>query len=320
MPTITLLIGISGSGKSTYAQAVAPQTNSIIVSRDKLREMIFGYTEETIHKYYGQKENLYKNEQLITTYQNSLIKKALERGQNVIVDNTNLVLKHIKDFHKTFHHYENHHHLIECDLSDAIKRDKLRVRSVGESVIKDQYQKLQNLKQNFDFKSYIPVTPNIKNDPSKPDCVVFDIDGTLALKGNRNAYDWKRVGEDTVNASVYALYRSLVEDVQLNNYKIIICSGRSEVCRNETYEWLHENDMLTELLRGTYESDLDFKHTTLYMRKENDNRPDWIVKQEMWEQICKDYYIEFMVDDRNQVVEHARKLGFTVFQVADGDF
>jgi len=38
----------------------------------------------------------------------------------------------------------------------------------------------------------------------------------------------------------------------------------------------------------------------------------------MWREIVKNNYIEYMLDDRNSVVNHARRLGFTVFQVAPG--
>jgi hypothetical protein len=58
----------------------------------------------------------------------------------------------------------------------------------------------------------------------------------------------------------------------------------------------------------------------ILMREEADKRADYIVKEEMWKKICNDYYIEAMFDDRNQVVNHARKLGFNVFQVNEGDF
>jgi thiamine monophosphate synthase len=56
------------------------------------------------------------------------------------------------------------------------------------------------------------------------------------------------------------------------------------------------------------------------MRKSEDNRPDWQVKAEMWEEICKKYYIQFMVDDRNQVVDYARNLGFKVLQTEYNNF
>ena len=49
-------------------------------------------------------------------------------------------------------------------------------------------------------------------------------------------------------------------------------------------------------------------------------RKDYIIKEEMWRDICSRYYISQMFDDRDQVVEHARLLGFNVNQVAAGNF
>jgi hypothetical protein len=51
------------------------------------------------------------------------------------------------------------------------------------------------------------------------------------------------------------------------------------------------------------------------MRRRNDTRPDYIVKEEMWREICEKFHISFMLDDRDSVVCHARDLGFTVFEV-----
>jgi len=56
------------------------------------------------------------------------------------------------------------------------------------------------------------------------------------------------------------------------------------------------------------------------MRKKGDNRKDSIVKEEIWNEIEKEYNIICMFDDRDQVVEHARSLGYTVAQVAEGNF
>jgi predicted kinase len=302
MAKITLMVGISGSGKSTQAKIMAEKNNAVIVSRDKLREMLFGFTEENVFEYYEvPKEMLYKNEQIITKYQNELILQALKSGSYVIVDNTNLVLKYIKDFFKIFHSYEIDFCLIECELEEAIVRDKKRIRSVGENVIKKQYEDFQKLKNSFDFQPYKPFIPTIDNNPFKKHCVIFDIDGTLALKRNRNAYNWAAVINDSLNIPVERLYNACKQ----MNYEIIICSGRDAICKEETIKWLEKYNI---------------EYIKLFMREKGDARPDYIVKQEMWAEICKDYYIEFMVDDRNQVVDHARNLGFTVFQVAEGNF
>jgi hypothetical protein len=56
------------------------------------------------------------------------------------------------------------------------------------------------------------------------------------------------------------------------------------------------------------------------MRPKGDKRPDWMVKETMWRAIAKEYYIIGMYDDRDSVVEHARRLGLRVFQVDYGDF
>jgi hypothetical protein len=58
------------------------------------------------------------------------------------------------------------------------------------------------------------------------------------------------------------------------------------------------------------------------MRAENDGRKDSIVKKELFEQhIVGKYYIDLVIDDRNQVVEMWRKdLGLTCLQVDYGDF
>jgi hypothetical protein len=58
------------------------------------------------------------------------------------------------------------------------------------------------------------------------------------------------------------------------------------------------------------------------MRKNNDQRKDSIIKFELFENHIKDkYYVELVVDDRQQVVDMwRRKLGLTCLQVDYGDF
>lgn len=78
MAHVEILRGISGSGKSTYART---QTDAIIVSRDLIRPM-FGAVGKTVLSP--------EKERLVTRIELDLIREALYRGQDVIVDNTNL--------------------------------------------------------------------------------------------------------------------------------------------------------------------------------------------------------------------------------------
>lgn len=302
MAKIILMVGISGAGKSTRAKEIAEKTGAIIINRDKLREMFFGYNESNIHSYYTQAD-LYLKENQVTSFQNYLIERALVKGNDVIIDNTNLKLSYINDFARIFSKYVLEFELMECDLNIAIERDKARNRNVGEEVIKRQFNNLNILKKNFNFEPIKPKEVMIFNDTSKIKTFIFDIDGTLALKGDRSPYDYSRVMEDTLNKPVAECLRLLNNE----GYYPIICSGRegSVECKKLTEQWLENNGI---------------EYNFLLMRKEGDKRADYIVKEEMWKEICKDYCIMAMFDDRNQVVNHARKLGFNVFQVNEGDF
>lgn len=145
-------------------------------------------------------------------------------------------------------------------------------------------------------------------------CVTFDIDGTLALRGDRDPYDMTRVGEDLPNEPVVFLYRHLFSSflrVPIHRPQIVLTSGRSEDARWQTEMWLDEHINL-----GLSAWDL------LLMRKEGDNRPDYIVKQEMLDHLRDDLLYDVIIafDDRNQVVKMWRDNDITCAQVAPGDF
>lgn len=57
------------------------------------------------------------------------------------------------------------------------------------------------------------------------------------------------------------------------------------------------------------------------MRPTKDNRPDTVVKKELFEaHIDGRYDVAFVVDDREGVVRQWREMGLTCFQVAEGNF
>lgn len=73
-----------------------------------------------------------------------------------------------------------------------------------------------------------------------PRAVLFDIDGTLAIRDEsdpnvRHFAAWDRVGEDLPNAAVIELAQMVAES---GRYKLIVMSGRDEVCRRQTEMWL----------------------------------------------------------------------------------
>lgn len=133
--------------------------------------------------------------------------------------------------------------------------------------------------------------------------IIVDIDGTLADKGERHPFDYSKVSQDTAKEAI----KELVNTLYMSHYKIVIFSGREDVCYFETRKWLDDNGIL---------------FNELFMRKEKDRRKDSIVKKELYENHVKDRYdVLLVLDDRDQVVKMWREeLGLTCLQVAYGDF
>lgn len=133
--------------------------------------------------------------------------------------------------------------------------------------------------------------------------IIVDIDGTLALKGDRDPFDWQSVGNDQVNTPIKWLVQSFVR----SHIKIILFSGRDESCRELTEHWLGGHGI---------------PYDELYMRPAGDHRKDTIVKREMYDKhIAGIHEVVFVLDDRDQVVKMWREeLGITCLQVAYGDF
>lgn len=145
---ILVLAGISGSGKTTEARMLCATKHYIRVNRDDLREMLFGYTEEDIDEYYSRPGIQYR-EALVSAVQDKIIREALKAKRSVIIDNTNLKQKYLKEFNKYGVPVE--YKLIDTDLNVAIERDSNRKRTVGQKVIEKQYKNLESLKKSGIF-------------------------------------------------------------------------------------------------------------------------------------------------------------------------
>lgn len=137
----------------------------------------------------------------------------------------------------------------------------------------------------------------------KPTAMLVDVDGTVALRGDRGPFDWARVGEDLPNHPVIAMVRALAREVD----KVIFVSGRPDECYDTTAAWLAQH--VYPPTDG------------LIMRQTGDHRIDALVKLEIFDRELRDNLdVRYAVDDRNQVVSMWRALGIPTLQVADGNF
>lgn len=303
MTKIIVLVGISASGKSTRARELAHKTGGVIVSRDGIRSMLFGLNDED-HRGYYQREDLWACEKIVTEVENSSIKSLIKSDKIVIADNTHLKKEYLEKYKG--YGVDVEYEVVEEDLFTCLTWDTQRKRSVGEEIIKQQYSKFTNLKKDYAFDPYHPVKKDPKKrDPEKKDCIIFDLDGTLARMVNRGPFDWNKVDQDAVNGPIYDIYQIISFAQEIFAVDLMIVSGRNDESMGGTQKWLDKYAI---------------GYDRIYLRKPGDFRKDSIVKEEIWQEIEKEYNIVCMFDDRNQVVDHARSLGHTVLQVAEGNF
>ncbi len=302
MKKIKILVGISNAGKSTFAHQewLKDPLNTVVISRDKVRNLLWNYTDETVHEYYKHPE-FNKLEKEVSKYCDTLIYESLESNKIIILDNTHLDFK--RDI-KTYEYWNVPIELVWFDitLKEALTRNMSRNRKVDESIIEKQYSKYVQLRKDFEF-SFSPKM--IKLNRNLPPCVIYDIDGTIAKMTDRSPFDWKRVEEDLVISEVTATLDWIGDLSDINRPTVLICTGRDGICLKETEEWLQTN--------GLY-------YDAIHIRSEGDMRADWVIKEEMWREIAEQYNIIGMYDDRLQVVRRARALGLKVFNVEYNNF
>jgi predicted kinase len=299
---ITVLVGISGSGKSTWAHKewAKDPINVVIVNRDSIIQALFGFTEETIKDFYKH-EKLHSLEKEVTRYEDTMIQEALASGKDVIVDATHLRREYLERF--KYWNVTTEIKTFVVGPITAITADMKRTRQVGDAVIKKQYTAFSQLFESIS-KNPIDFTPvTIELNHYLPDCVIFDIDGTLSHITKRSPYEWARVCEDIEDESTVAVLNYL--NINEDRPNVVICTGRDGIAEYNTKKWL------------TF---YGIEYDEFHIRAQKDMRPDWVVKEEMWRDLATRYNIIGMFDDRLQVVRRARALGLKVFNVEYNNF
>ncbi len=171
-------------------------------------------------------------------------------------------------------------------------------------------------------------------------CYLFDLDGTLAnidhrlhfiradvpkpgLTDSSKPYTAADVQLTEFRADWDSFYAACVGDAPilplchlvhslLLKERVIFVSGRSEVVREQTLNWLYQYVAPPAYIKG---------RCLLFMRKDKDHRQDHIIKAEMLDEIVAGGHEVIMAfDDRQQVVDMWRSRGIVCAQVAPGDF
>ncbi len=298
--------GLPGSGKTTWAKSLE---GAVRVNRDDLRQMLFG-AEGVLP---------WDQEELVTHAQQSAVRAALKQDRTVIVDDTNLRTKYVRVWEQLAAEENAAFEVVdffEVTLNQCISRDYVRMtqggRWVTEGVIRMLHDKF--LAQHggvLPAYSYDTSTPSAvrqyEPDHSLPKAIIVDLDGTLANRRihkdtMRGPFDWHRVYEDAPAGEVIAVVRAMYT----SGYKVVYVSGRDEVCREDTQDWIHDFVSIPG---------------PLLMRPKGDNRKDTVVKEEiLFNEIAPHYNVVLTLDDRDSVVAHWRAMGLRCLQVQPGAF
>jgi predicted kinase len=288
----TFLVGVSGSGKSTYAQKLQ---DCIIIERDEIRQELIqdpGFVPGVSNMWRFWRFNK-KNESKVTELFEKRIELAVSEKQNIVFSSTNLNYQKLQsDIQKMKNFgYEVEVIPFHCDFDDVVKRDKKRANSVGYQVICKQWLQWINLPFEINgIKKY-------QKDLSKPKCILVDIDGTVAKMADRSPYDWDQVDQDE--------YIMEIVDLVLRywrSHKVIFLSGRDSISREKTKNWL--------LKYFPIEDD------QLLMRQEGNIIKDCIIKSDLFfAQVADNYCVDFVIDDRKQIVRKWNDIGLKVIDV-----
>jgi len=307
MNKIEILVGISGSGKSTYAQNwVLAHPNCKIVSRDKIRELSFGYDESNISEYYKlPSPSVSSNEKFVSNIQTTLIRQYLSQGYYVIIDNTHLDKKYINEIIDLFPQCEISFRLFEIEWEKALQRMENRTRKVQQEIIVKQYQQLQKLKENFSFETIKSRIVKYIPNESKPVAFICDIDGTISdYKGHREAFGFKPelIQLDKPIPCVIDNISNLIFRQEIIP---IFITGREEKYENQTRDWLTNNLFLS------------YSEYCLHMRPKGDYRKDNVFKLEIFNNYIRDNFNVLMAfEDRPTMVSLYQELGIFTFNVA----
>lgn len=278
---VILARGLPGSGKSTWFHEVRGSGSCYrYISRDDLRTMLVGKAWNP------------KKEKAVIDARDALLRQFLGQGYCVILDETFLnpdMLQHVFNIKAEFPHVAwNQKDFTNVDVDECVKRDINRGdRAVGAGVIRELAKKLR------------PDPPLYEQ--GLPEVIICDLDGTLALFGDRNPYD-RPFENDEPNTQVVNLVRLMAAYA-----RIVITSGRKEKYRTVTQQWLKVHDIPYHLLLMRPNDRLDVK--------------DSLLKRGWYEStLSKMYNVLLVLDDRDQVVDMWRGLGLTCLQVDYGGF
>ena len=142
-PKLIVMVGISGSGKSTFANGLKTSLDATVVETDAIRLELTGNAED-------QSQN-----GLVFGIAKRRVADLLRQGKNVVIDATSLSVKDRKDWVKIANDTGATAvaYAVKTDLATAKARNAARTRKVPEWVIEKQFAKFTVPTKSEGFES-----------------------------------------------------------------------------------------------------------------------------------------------------------------------
>lgn len=286
-----VLIGVSGSGKSTHVRCILNKDNTFkVVSKDLIRKELFEYdTEKNFWDQYSFKEEKKLN---INSIMMEQIKNFANLDQNIIIDNTNLSINK-NDSLKI--HLESLGYEVEfinlnagSNINYYLQRNSNRLDSISDGAVNDQFI-LASQSGYIEYKAKYKIA-------------IVDLDGTVALKGDRTFFEYNKAINDTPNTYVIDTIKAIL-DAGLIDY-VQFLSGRESYSYTVTKDWLKKQGF-------------DMNRHRLLLRKTKDHRKDIVIKKEIYDACLSHNEVFAVFDDRPQVIDLWWDLKLPVFHVGD---
>ena len=262
-------------------------------------------------------------EGLVSDIKKRAAQYAMYRNYDIVVDNMNLNPKEVKfwedlvwahnetvgnnsELKDKYDSYEIEFKDFFIPLEECIRRDAMRSNPIGEKTIRDTWRRYKHFIQTSEVERY--VNNLIKEDESKPYCLVVDMDSTLCFNTTKRPWYGEGAAEgminDVPNMGVLRLVEQWVKPgpaAYSNN--LIIATGRDTSQEEVTKQWLAKYNIYPQ---------------EFYFRKQGDYRKGVEIKKEQIEKILEKYNVVAIIDDCEPIVQMYRDMGLTVLQPNKG--
>lgn len=167
-PTVWVVCGMSATGKSTIAKAVAKKLGVRMLSSDLIRKELLPDRPPRYRPAF--QEGIYSKEATSITYGKllHLAQEEIDRQNSVILDATFGRKHHRRKMLRLADELDANIVFIECTCSDAVIKHRLRSRDTRPSISDARLEHFENLKANYESLDDIPQSIHITVDTQKP--------------------------------------------------------------------------------------------------------------------------------------------------------